>query len=328
MDHELFRRSRDPQAGRLDVLSAAQSLAAVLAVIYGLKRIAEGGADGIAAATICAGLAIGTAFVRRQSRLADPLIELRLFRAPAFSAALAVNLLGFLTAFATFLFIAQYLQSVLGLSPLHAGLWSLPSALAFIGGSMLTPAIVRRHAPTRVMAGGMLVSAAGFVILSQVGVAASPLAVLVAGQIVFSIGMTPVAVLTTDIVLGAAPPERAGSAAALSETSAELGGALGIALMGSVVTAVYRRGFPDSPPHRRFPGDSRDCARHHRGRGIRGQPVAGRIRNCTARHGAHGIRAGVRNRRLDQRSDRGGRCAARGRDVAGYQGAGLSRFNS
>ena len=77
-------------------------------------------------------------------RLADPLIDLRLFRIPAFSAALAVNLLGFLTAFAAFLFIAQYLQSVLGMSPLRAGLWGLPSALAFIAGSMVTPAIVRR----------------------------------------------------------------------------------------------------------------------------------------------------------------------------------------
>ena len=239
----LLPEFRDPRAGRLDVLSAAQSLIAVLAVIYGLKRVAEGNADGIAAASVCIGLAFGAAFVRRQSRLPDPLIELRLFRVPAFSAALTVNLLGFLTAFATFLFIAQYLQSVLGLSPLRAGLWSLPSALAFIGGSMLTPAIVRRHTPARVIAGGMLVSAAGFIILACVGIATAPLAVLVAGQIVFSLGLTPVAVLTTDIVMSAGPPERAGAAASLSETSAELGGALGIALMGSIVTAAYRTGF-------------------------------------------------------------------------------------
>ncbi|MGH8249643.1 MAG: MFS transporter [Steroidobacteraceae bacterium] len=239
----LLPEFRDPQAGRLDVRSAAQSLAAILAVIYGLKRIAEGSADTFALGAILAGLAIGAAFLRRQSRLADPLIDLRLFRAPAFSAALIVNLVGFMSAFATFLFIAQYLQSVLGLSPLHAGLWGLPSAIAFIAGSMLTPAIVRGHSPARVIAGGMLVSAAGFVILSQVGAADSPLAALVVGQIVFSVGLTPVVVLTTDIVLSAAPPERAGSASALSETSAELGGALGIALMGSIVTAIYRSSF-------------------------------------------------------------------------------------
>ena len=239
----LLPEFRDPGAGRLDLASAALSLAAILLVIFGLKRIAEGGGAALAFASIAAGLAIGFAFVRRQARLADPLVDLRLFQSPAFSAALAVNLLGFMTAFATFLFIAQYLQSVLGLSPLHAGLWGTPAAFAFIAGSVVTPRIVRRFAATQVIAGGMLVSALGFVFLAQAGGASSPLAWLVAGQIVFSLGLTPVAALTTDIVLAAAPPERAGSAAALSETSAELGGALGIALMGSLLTALYRGGF-------------------------------------------------------------------------------------
>jgi DHA2 family multidrug resistance protein-like MFS transporter len=239
----LLPEFRDTHAGRLDILSAAQSLVAVLAVIYGLKRIAEGGSPGVAILSVCAGLAFGAAFIRRQLRLADPLIDLGLFRNPAFGTALAVNLLGFLTAFAIFLFIAQYLQSVLGLSPLQAGLWGLPSAFAFIGGSIVTPAIVRRFTPVQVIAGGMLACAAGFAILSQAGGTNAQLAILVAGQIVFSLGLTPVAVLTTDIVLAFAPPERAGAAASLSETSAELGGALGIALLGSLVTAMYRAGF-------------------------------------------------------------------------------------
>jgi DHA2 family multidrug resistance protein-like MFS transporter len=236
----LLPEFRDPGAGRMDLVSAAQSLAAVLAVIYGLKRIAEGGSGWIAAASIVAGAAIGAAFLRRQRRLADPLIDLRLFRVPAFSAALAVNILGFLTTFAAFLFIAQYLQSVLGLSPLQAGLWGLPSALAFIAGSMVTPMIVRRFPPAYVIAGGMTIAAAGFVLLALVDDVASPLAMLVAGSVVFSVGLTPVVTLTTDIVLTAAPPERAGAASALSETSSEFGGALGIAVMGSIVTAIYR----------------------------------------------------------------------------------------
>jgi DHA2 family multidrug resistance protein-like MFS transporter len=236
----LLPEFRDPNAGRMDLVSAAQSLAAVLAVIYGLKRLAEGGSAGVAALAIAIGVAVGAAFLRRQARLADPLIDLRLFRVRAFSAALAVNLLGFLTTFATFLFIAQYLQSVLGLSPLAAGLWGLPSTLAFIGGSTLTPMIVRRFHPAHVIAGGMTVAAAGFVLLALVDDVASPLAMLVAGSVVFSVGLTPVVTLTTDIVLTAAPPERAGAASALSETSSELGGALGIAVMGSIVTAIYR----------------------------------------------------------------------------------------
>jgi len=236
----LLPEFRAPGAGRLDLLSAAQSVVAVLAVIYGLKRIAEGVISWLAAGAILTGLAVGFAFLRRQGRLADPLIDLKLFRIPAFSAALAVNILGFSVAFASFLFIAQYLQSVLGLSPLQAGLWSMPSAVAFIIGSMLTPAIVRRFRPADVIAGGMTVSAAGFVLLALVDNAASPLAMLVAGSVVFSVGLTPVVTLTTDIVLGAAPPERAGAAASMSETSSEFGGALGIAVLGSIVTAVYR----------------------------------------------------------------------------------------
>jgi DHA2 family multidrug resistance protein-like MFS transporter len=244
----LLPEFRDPNAGRMDPLSAVLSLASVLAVIYGLKRSAESGLDEVAVLSILAGLAIGVAFLRRQGRLADPLIDLKLFHIPAFSAALAVNVLGFSTAFATFLFIAQYLQSVLGLSPLKAGLWGVPPALAFIVGSMLTPAIVRRFHPAQVIASGMTVSAAGFVLLALVDNVASPLAMLVVGSVVFSMGLTPVVTLTTDIVLGAAPPERAGAASALSETSAEFGGALGIAVLGSIVTAIYRGGIATTLP--------------------------------------------------------------------------------
>jgi DHA2 family multidrug resistance protein-like MFS transporter len=236
----LLPEFRDPGAGRVDPVSAVQSLAAVLAVIYGLKRIAEAGPGWFAALSILSGMAVGAAFLRRQWNLADPLIDLNLFRFPAFGAALAVNLLAFNTAFAAFLFIAQYLQSVLGLSPLAAGLWGIPSALAFIAGSMLTPAIVGRFRPGHVIAGGMTVSAAGFVLLALIGDVAPALAVLVAGSVIFSLGMTPVVALTTGIVLGAAPPERAGAASALSETSSEFGGAMGIAVLGSVVTAIYR----------------------------------------------------------------------------------------
>jgi len=255
----LLPEFRDEKAGRLDVPSAALSVVAVLAVIYGLKRIAEGGSAGPAIFSIVAGLVVGYAFARRQARLADPLIDLGLFRRPVFSLAIAVNLFGFLTAFATFLFIAQYLQSVLGMSPLSAGLWATPAAFAFIAGSFVTPAIVRRFTAAQVIAGGMLVTAAGFVLLAQAGGSASPLAWLVAGQVVFSLGMTPVAVLTTDIILASAPPERAGAASSLSETSAELGGALGIALMGSIVTAVYRAGFAGAEASG-LPPDSIDAA--------------------------------------------------------------------
>jgi DHA2 family multidrug resistance protein-like MFS transporter len=247
----LLPEFRDRHAGRLDIPSAALSLAAVLAVIYGLKRIAEQGFSPFAFTVMLIGFAVGALFVRRQKGLADPLIDLQLFRAPAFSAAIATNILGFCVIFAIFLFIAQYLQSVLGLSPLQAGLWGLPSALAFVAGSMVTPAIVRRARPAYVIAGGMAVSAAGFGLLTAVDNGGSALAMIVAGSVVLSLGVCPVVTLTTDIVLSSAPPERAGAASSISETSSEFGGALGIALLGSVVTAAYRGAMAGAAPEAR-----------------------------------------------------------------------------
>jgi DHA2 family multidrug resistance protein-like MFS transporter len=125
---------------------------------------------------------------------------------------------------------------------------------------MLTPTIVGRFPPAHVIAGGMTVSAAGFLLLSLVGDIVPPLAMLVAGAVVFSLGLTPVVTLTTDIVLSAAPPERAGAASALSETSSEFGGALGIAVMGSIVTAIYRAKLAGALPAG-VPSDAAEIAR-------------------------------------------------------------------
>ena len=243
----LLPEFRDPDAGRLDLASAGLSLAAVLLMIYGLKRIAESGPGWGPAVSILIGLALGVLFLRRQRTLADPLIDLRLFRAPAFSASLAAYMLACFVAFGAYVFIAQYLQLVLGLSPLQAGLWTVPSMLAFVAGSMLVPPIARRFRPAHVVAGGLLLAAAGFGVLALVD-AASGLAFLVIGSIVYSLGVSPVIVLATDLVVGSAPVERAGSASAISETSSELGGALGIAILGSIGTAVYRRAMADAVP--------------------------------------------------------------------------------
>ena len=235
----LLPEYRDPEAGRLDLISAAVSLVAVLAVIYGLKQIAQDGVGWIAALSIGAGLALGAAFVRRQQRLADPLIDLRLFRVPAFNAALAANTFGFFVNFGIAVFLAQYLQLVHGLSPFEAGLWTVPYAGAFIVGALLTPLYVRRIRPGYVIAGGLALAGAGFALLTQVD-GESALATLVTGSVVFALGLAPVYTLAADLMVGAAPPERAGAAAGISETSSEFGGALGIAVLGAVGTAVYR----------------------------------------------------------------------------------------
>jgi DHA2 family multidrug resistance protein-like MFS transporter len=230
---------RAPNPGRLDPISAALSLTAVLAVIYGVKRIAEGEQVLVAVASIALGGGIGFVFVRRQSRLPDPLIDLSLFKSFAFSAALALNVLGFFVAFGTFLFIAQHLQLVLGMSPLQAGLWTAPSGVAFIVGSMLAPVLAGRMRPTLVMAFGFAVAAIGFLVLTQIGRADGPM-VVVAGYVILSLGLSPVFTMATDLIVGTAPAHRAGVASALSETGTEFGGALGIAILGSIVAAVYR----------------------------------------------------------------------------------------
>ena len=241
----LLPEFKDPRAGRIDLASALLSLASVLPVIYGLKQIAEHGPRGAGILPIVAGAAVGAVFVRRQTRLDDPLIDLRLFRFPAFSVSVASNTLTGFIAFGTFLFIAQYLQLVIGLSPLEAGVWSLPSSVAVVFGSMMAPRVSRLVRPAFGVAGGLVLAAAGLALLTQVD-GASGLPLVVTGGIVFSLGLGPVFILATDLIVGTAPAERAGAASAISETGAELGGALGIALLGSIGTAVYRTGVTDA----------------------------------------------------------------------------------
>jgi DHA2 family multidrug resistance protein-like MFS transporter len=235
----LLPEFRNPEAGRLDPMSAALSIVAVLAVIYGLKQIAQDGVGRWSVLAILGGIGVAWVFVRRQLALTDPLIDLGLFREGVFAAALAVNVLDFFIGFGIFLFIAQYLQSVLGLSPLSAGFWTVPLAAGNIVGSMLTPVFVRRVRPAFVMAGGLVLAAIGFAVVTQIH-GASGLPIVVTGSVLFSVGLAPLTTVSTDIVVGVAPPERAGSASSILETSSELGGALGIAVLGSIGTAMYR----------------------------------------------------------------------------------------
>jgi len=234
----LLPEYRDPAAGRLDFASALLSLVAVLSAIYGMKVWARDGLGWLPVLCILAAFAVGLAFVRRQERLTDPLIDLRLFRVPAFRVSLATFTLTTLVVFGSYVFIGQYLQLVLGLSPLSAGLWMLPGSIAVITGSMLAPMIVRRVQPAFVIGGGLGLATLGFVCLTRVGEVG--IAGLVTGTILIYMGLGPVFTLGTELVVGAAPPERAGAAAAISETSSELGGALGIAILGSIGTAIYR----------------------------------------------------------------------------------------
>ncbi|MBM3507898.1 MAG: MFS transporter [Alphaproteobacteria bacterium] len=236
----LLPEYRDPKAGRVDLVSAAMSLVAVLAVVFGLKQMAQEGPTLLGLGAVALGIALGIWFVRRQRAMADPLIDIRLFDNRSCSAAALVYMLAGMVMFGGFVLVHQYLQLVRGLSPLTAGLWTLPWALAFIVGSMVTPLLRRRYSIATLMTAGLIVDAVGMAFLLTLDDGTSWIA-FVAMTFVWSVGGAPVFMLANDIVIGAAPPERAGAAAGISETGAELGAALGVALLGTLGTWLYRR---------------------------------------------------------------------------------------
>ena len=235
----LLPEFRDPSVGPIDIASVAASLAAVLFVIYGIKRIAQSGVDWSSVVSIVIGVALAVYFVRRQRTLSNPLVDLELFRAPAFSVALGTYTLATFVILGFFLFESQYLQLVRGVSPLRAGVYMLPMFAAFLVGAVLTPMIARRIRPPTIICAGLAVGVIGFAILTQLGVASS-LGLFWLGSTIYALGLSPISPLATDMLIGAAPPEKAGIASAISETGSELGGSLGIAVIGSIGTAVYR----------------------------------------------------------------------------------------
>jgi DHA2 family multidrug resistance protein-like MFS transporter len=243
----LLPEFKDPSTGRLDLASAILSLAAVLFIIFGLKQTAEYGFHLIPGIAIFGGAVTGIVFIKRQKKLKHPLIDLTLFKgSSSFGMLLSMNTLTVFTTFGSYIFISQYLQLVLGLTPLIAGLWTLPWSLGFIIGSMVTPKVANHFRATSIMAAGLFMAAFGFIILTQASTLG--LTSIVASSILFSLGLAPLFTLITDMILSAVPPERAGSAGALSETSSEFGGALGIAVLGSIGTAVYRHYMNNALP--------------------------------------------------------------------------------
>jgi DHA2 family multidrug resistance protein-like MFS transporter len=243
----LLPEFKDPDAGRVDVISAGLSLAAVLLVIYGLKQTAQSGLKSSAIFAIVAGLAVGVVFIRRQRRMADPLMDLRLFESPAFSVSLATYTVASFVTLGAYIFAVQYLQLVLGLSPFRAGLLTVPFDVAFITTSSLSPLLARRIHPSLVIAGGLSMAAAGFIVLTQIG-GPGAVTIVAAGLAICAMGIAPVVSLVTDLIVGSAPPERAGVVSALSETASEFGGALGIAVLGSLGTALYRGAMATAVP--------------------------------------------------------------------------------
>ncbi|MEU5876779.1 MFS transporter [Spirillospora sp. NPDC047279] len=234
-----------PAAGSLDVPSVLLSMASLLPIVYGIKEFAKHGLNATAIVTALVGLVFSVVFVRRQLRLATPLLDVRLFADRTFSGALGVFLFSAIALGGVYLLFTQYLQLVAGQSPLESGLWILPAALALIAVSMISPKVAQRVRPAYVVAVGAVFSVAGYLVLTQVD---AGLPLLITGFYLLYPGIAPTMALTTNLVIGAAPPEKAGAASAVNTTASDLGVSLGIAILGSLGAAIYRAQMPDDVP--------------------------------------------------------------------------------
>ncbi|MEV0825555.1 DHA2 family efflux MFS transporter permease subunit [Nonomuraea rubra] len=235
--------SRNPHAGRIDLLSVVLSFAGIVTAIYAIKEAAHQGAghaDVVAAGV--AGVVLLALFVWRQTRLADPLIDVRLFARRAFTASILTNLLAIFAMSAMMLMFAWYLQLVLGWSPLQAGLAQLPGGLSGAVGGVLAARLIRYLGRNGVVALGLAMNAGSFAYYATLGTELNYLTLLPV-MVIGGLGVGFAFTVNNDNVLATAPRQRAGAAAAVSETAFELGGALGIAILGTVLTSAYRAGL-------------------------------------------------------------------------------------
>ncbi|MET9607993.1 MFS transporter [Streptomyces sp. NPDC006512] len=237
---------KDPAPGRFDLVSVPLSTAAVLPVVYGLKEIAAEGFEPLYLGCLAVGLAFAYVFVRRQRSRTDAMIGRALFRGRGFGAGIGLNTIAAFAMMGSAYFTTQYLQSVLGMGTLEAALWSLAPSLFIGAAAPVGAALARKTDRAHVITGGFVLAAAGFALIALVGT--DSLWLLLAGAGVLASGIVTVMSLVSDMALAAAPAEKAGSAASLLETGQEFGGALGMALLGSLGTAVYRSDLPGTEP--------------------------------------------------------------------------------
>jgi DHA2 family multidrug resistance protein-like MFS transporter len=241
----LLPEYRNPNAGRLDLASVALSFLAVLPVIYGIKELAVSGWTAGPVVSLLVGLVFVVTFARRQRRLTNPLIDLRLFGNRAFSTALVGMLFGTMLMGSVMLFITQHLQLVDGLSPLQAGLWMIPAVITNIASFMVSPILARRYRPAYLIGAGLTISVVGLLILTQVDTVSGPITLAIGFAVIF-LGAGPLVTLGVNLILASAPAEKVGSAAGMNETSGQFGYAFGIAAFGSIGAAIYhgRANFP------------------------------------------------------------------------------------
>ncbi|MFG1640530.1 MFS transporter [Amycolatopsis sp. NPDC049252] len=234
---KLLPEYRDETAGRLDLPSVALSLAAIMPAVYGVKELARDGVHPVPVAALAAGIAFGYVFVKRQRTLAEPLLDLGLFAGKAFRTALGGMLLFSMLGGTTMLFVAQFLQLSLHLSPIAAALGLMPGMITSTLSFLVAPVLARRLPTGALIAGGVLTAAFGMVVLAFAD--GSPVWPAI-GFAVASAGVGPMVALGTGLVIGSVPPRKAGAAAALAQTANEFGYALGMATVGTLGNAVVR----------------------------------------------------------------------------------------
>ena len=235
----LLPESKNDQGAPVDLASAVLSVLAIVPITYAVKSFAHDGLSVVAIAALVGGLAAGWLFIRRQRTLATPLIDVELFRRPAFTWAIAATVLAIFALAGLLYFFSQYLQLVRGYSTLRAGLTELPASLASIVVVAVVAAVVRRLGNGRALGSGLLVAAVGLVVVA-LGESYGGIVVIGVGLLVIGAGIGLAFTVSTGAVLGAVPADRAGAASAISETGLELGVALGIAVLGTIQDVGYR----------------------------------------------------------------------------------------
>lgn len=235
----LVPESRNPEPGDFDLLSAVLSMMAMIPTIFAVKSLAEHGASPVVGGSALVGVVSGFLFLRRQRTLSDPMIDMRLFQIPRFRRAIGANLVACFGFAGGFFFITQYFQLVLDMSALRSGLYLTPAVLTTIVLMTFAPSFVRRSGPFEVMTVGLVMGTIGFAAFMVIGVDTP--AVVAAGAITLGYGgLSMTMTVAIDGIMAVIPPERAGAGASVSETGNELGIALGTALLGSVLTVIYR----------------------------------------------------------------------------------------
>jgi DHA2 family multidrug resistance protein-like MFS transporter len=236
----IIPESRDPKPGRLDWVGVPLSIIGVMGVVYAIKESVNSGlSTQVVSATVIGGVSL-ILFFRRQLRTDSPLIDVRLFRTPAFAGSIGTNAFSMFALIAQSLIFSQYFQLVLGWPPLKSGLAGLPGALgAMAGGAALAPQLINIIGRARTIALGLTLSGAACSLYLLAGTDLNYW-VLLTGMVFSGMGVGMALTVTSDTIIATVPRDRAGAASAISETATELGGALGLAVLGTVLNAAYR----------------------------------------------------------------------------------------